>query len=181
MKVTAPYRGRRATKRLDMSDMRMLFEDRRVWCSIGIVTDPGDGPHYEILESDVHVEVMLQPRLAPVTCRLAAGMWLVPDVGEEVVVMIPEGAIEFMPTIVDVLSSGHVPTGQAPAPGRAVIARPEVVIHDGTGGAAPLPTLADLNATIGKLNQLIDAFNLATGATITHAAAPSGTIVLKGK
>jgi hypothetical protein len=204
MKITAPFRGRRATKKLDLTDMRKAFADQRSWCSIGIVTAPDDGdPHFQITDDDILVEVVLQPSLVPVTCRLAAGMWLLPDVGEEVVVTLPEGELTFMPVIAGVLSTGVVPVtsgggAQPPTPQRIVIARQQVVVHDGSGGANPLPTLASLQATIDKLNDVIDKFNghkhlgVTAGAAISglpqltdlevgSAAAAQGTTVLQGK
>lgn len=196
MKITAPYRGRSASKRLDLTDMKRALgvDGFKMWCAIAIVQAPQGEQHFEVLADDVHVEVVTQPSLIPLTCRLAAGIWRIPDVGEEVVVLIPEGEIAFMPILVDVLSSGSVPTTQGPALGADVIARPSVLIHDGTGGANPLPTLAEHNALVAKVNDLIDKFNALTlpvsGATAgptpvpqqeTHASNATGTTVLEAK
>jgi len=145
MKITAPYRGRRAVKRLDLTDMKAAFRDSRMWCSVGVVSKPDDGgPHFEITDTDVLVEVVLQPSQVPATCRLSAALWRVPDLGDEVVVIIPEGKIDFMPTISDVLSNGSVPTAQGPAAGRIVITRGEVLVHDGNGGAVSLALKSDV-------------------------------------
>ncbi len=84
---------------------------------------------------DILVDVVLHPSETPVTARLAAGIWDVPDVGDEVAVLVPDGAIDFMPIIVARLSTNHVPTVQGPQPGRIVIERDEVIVHDGSGGA----------------------------------------------
>lgn len=195
MKITAPYRGRSASKRLDMTDMKHALgvDGFKLWAAIAIVQAPQGEPHFEVLADDVHVEVVTQPSLIELTCRLAAGIWRIPDVGEEVVVLIPEGEIAFMPILVDVLSSGSVPTTQGPALATAVIARPHVLIHDGAGGAHPLPTLAEHNALVDKVNDLIDVVNALTlpvsGATAgppaapleTHADSASGTTVLEAK
>lgn len=195
MKITAPYRGRRASKRLDLTDMRELFRDRRVWTAIGKVTVPdGEASHVDISTGDVIVDVVLQPSLQDVTCRLAAGMWIVPAVGEEVLVAIPEGEMSFMPTIVAILSSGSVPATQGPAENRIAIVRQEVLVHDGGGGAVSLAILSSLQATIDKLNDLITAYNghshldpvsgsTGTPSAVITGAAPAGqgTSVLKGK
>lgn len=148
MKITAPYRGRSASKRLDMTDMKRALgvDGIKLWCAIAIVQAPQGEQHFEVLADDVHVEVVTQPSLIPLTCRLAAGIWRIPDPGEEVVVLIPEGEIAFMPILVDVLSSGSVPTTQGPAPSTSVLARPHVLIHDGTGGAEPMVPLSQFNA-----------------------------------
>lgn len=183
MKITAPYRGRRASKRLDLTDMREVFRDRRTWCAIGVVTVPdGAAAHFEISATDILVDVILQPSLHDVTCRLAAGMWLLPDVGEEVVVVLPEGEMSFMPTIVGILSSGVVPTAQQPTPQRIAIVRPEVVVHDGSGGAVSLAVLTSLQATIDKLNDLITAYNghVHTGGTISGSTGVTGTLIADG-
>lgn len=201
-RISKPYRGSRGAKRLDLTDMRELFRDRRTWVAIGIVTVPdGASSHFELTDTDILVDVVLQPSLEDVTCRLGAGMWVVPAVGEEVAVTFPEGVRDFMPTIQGILSSGVVPaaTGggaQPPTPTRIAIVRTEVVVHDGPGGANPLPTLASLQATIDKLNALIDAYNGHThntavgvtgtpipgiGGPPTDASNAVGTTVLKAK
>jgi hypothetical protein len=186
VKITAPYRGRRAVKKLDFTDMRKAFSDQRLWCSIGLVTAPEDGvSHFEVTDSDVLVEVVLQPSLIQLTCRLSAALWRVPDLGEEVMVTVPEGMIEFMPTITDVLSSGRVPTGQGPATGRIVITRTEVVVHDGTGGAVSLALKSD----VSNLASFVSTLSLpVVGGGGGTAGPPTGTVptatgttVLKGK
>ena len=176
MKITAPYRGRSASKRLDMTDMKRALgvDGIKLWCAIAIVQAPQGEQHFEVLADDVHVEVVTQPSLIPLTCRLAAGIWRIPDVGEEVVVLIPEGEIAFMPILVDVLSSGSVPTTQGPAIATSVIARPHVLIHDGTGGAAALAKLSSLQTTIDKLNDVIDKLLTHTHSGVTTGAGASG-------
>lgn len=197
MNITKPYRGRRGSKRFDLTDLRALLKDQREWSSIGrVFLPPGQAQHFEITGGDIFVDVILQPSLVDVTCRLAAGMWLVPALGEEVVVSIPEGQLEFMPVVIGVLSTGKVPSAQQPSPTRIAIVRQEVVIHDGSGGANPLPTLASLQASIDKINGLIDKYIMHThtgvlvgtavtgppvDVIITHAADAAGTNVLKGK
>lgn len=199
VKITKPFRGQRGSKRLDLTDMRSLMRDQKLWCSVGrVFLPPGQAQHYAIEDGDIHIEVVLQPSLGDVTCRLAAGMWLVPAIGEEVVVVLPEGELSFMPTIIGILSTGVVPSAQQPSPTRIVIQRDEVAIHDGTGGANPLPTLASLQASIDKLNELVGKYKLhvhnggtlgggltgppqAPNVAITNADDAVGTTVLKGK
>lgn len=176
MKITAPYRGRSSSKRLDLTDMKhaLAIDGIKLWCAMAIVQAPQGEPHFEVLADDVHVEVVTQPTLIELTCRLAAGMWRIPDVGEEVVVLIPEGEIAFMPILVDVLSSGSVPTAQGPALDTAVITRPHVLIHDGTGGAAALAMLSSLQTTIDKLNDVIDKLLTHTHSGVTTGVGTSG-------
>ncbi|HUS27613.1 MAG TPA: hypothetical protein VMZ53_03870 [Kofleriaceae bacterium] len=147
MRITKPKRGRGPVKRIDLTDMRELFRDRRMWSAVGIVTAPEGEPYWEVVTNedgssvDVVVEVVLQPSEQHVTCRLRSGMWEVPAEGDEVAVLIPEGQIDFMPIVIARLSGNAVPTTQGPSPTRIAIVAPsggEVVVHDGSGGADPL-------------------------------------------
>ncbi|HSR79107.1 MAG TPA: hypothetical protein VLN57_21215 [Xanthobacteraceae bacterium] len=192
MKITAPYRGRSSSKRPDLTDLRHVLSQgdaQRMWCCIALVQAPAGEQHFEVLADDVHVEVVTQPSLIPLTCRLAAGIWRIPDVGEEVMVLIPEGRIDFMPMLIDVLSSGSVPTTQGPALGTSVLARPSVLIHDGSGGAVPLATVPDLNALKSAIQGWMPVAN--DGGAALKAALlalfagpptwPAGTTVLEAK
>lgn len=149
-RITKPLRSRSAVKRLDLTDMRSLFKDRRMWSAMGIVYAPDGEEHWQVVLNeagdsvDVIVEVELQPSQVPVTCRLPAGVWDVPDVGDEVGVILPDGEIDFMPVLVCRLSTNRVPTTQGPQPGRIVIARDEVLVHDGEGGAVSLALKQDV-------------------------------------
>lgn len=146
--VRRTKRPKKATKRLDMTAMREALRDDRVWCGLGLVVQ-GDqasgGLHFEIEEDDVLVEVELVPNEERITARLGApaggsgiGVWAVPSVGTEVVVLIPTGDIAFMPCIVATLSSGDLPDGVAE--NVTVIANGQVLIHDGNGGTDQLVT-----------------------------------------
>lgn len=155
-RITKPMRGRTPTKRLDLTDMRALFKDGRVWSGLGIVHKPdGVAQHWEVVTDDgesvdILVEVVLQPSEEQITCRLKAGLWEVPDEGDEVIVIIPEGAIDFMPIIVGRLSNNVVPTTQGPQPGRLVIVNGEVLVHDGNGGAVSLALKSDVENVDNK-------------------------------
>ena len=192
-RITSPYRGRAPTKRLDLTDMRSLFRDPRIWCAIGRVTTPdGAASHFEDDGTDIRIDVILQPSLQDVTCRLGAALWVVPAVGEEVVVGLPDGALDFMPVILGILSTNVTPTAQQSTPGRIAIVRQEVVVHDGAGGAVSLAYLTSLQATVDKLNDLISKYSVHThpetggttgppSVTETSASSAEGTTVLKGK
>lgn len=192
-RITKPFRGQRPSKRLDLSDMRQLFRDTKLWCAIGIVTvEPGQTQHFEITDTCVVVDVVLQPSLQPVTCRLSSSMWAIPAVGAEVLVLVPDGQVDFLPTIIDNYSAP--PTTQGPAVGSVIIVGEHVLVHDGPGGANPLPTLAEHNALVSKVNDLISKFNALTlpvsGATAgpppplqqeTPASNANGTSVFQAK
>jgi hypothetical protein len=129
------------SKKLDMSDLRKLVADNRIWGVLGIVYAPAGQQHYSIEEGDVLVEVETVPDQLDMTCRLGSafggagrGIWDVPPVGSEVLVMVPSGRIDFQPTIVSVLSSGAVPAGIQE--GRTIIVSGEVLIYDGDPGEA---------------------------------------------
>lgn len=182
MKITAPYRGRSSSKRPDLTDAKRALgiDGFKMWCAIAIVQAPQGEQHFEVLAGDVHVEVVTQPSLIPLTCRLAAGIWRIPDVGEEVVVLIPEGEIAFMPILVDVLSSGSVPTAQGPALDTAVIARPHVLIHDGTGGAEPMVPLSQFNAFRAWVEQQFKSTGGHVHATPSGPTTTTTTVAVTG-
>lgn len=192
-RITKPFRGRKASKRLDLTDMRQLFKDNRLWVALATVAvEEGQQQHFEITDECVVVDVVLQPAQEPLRCRLTSTVWRIPDVGDEVLIALPEGQREFLPVIVANLSSP--PTTQGPATGNVVIVGGQVIVHDGQGGANPLPTLAEHNALVAKFNDLVTKFNALTlpvsGATAgptpplqheTNASNANGTVVLLGK
>lgn len=145
-----------------------------MWISIGVVTKPADAERFEVLTDDVTVEVILQPSLQDVTCRLAAAIWNVPNEGEEVVVVLAEGVLDFMPVVIAVLSTGSVPTTQGPAANRIVIQRGEVIIHDGAGGAAALALASELSAL---RTYVVNQFSATLGHTHTVAGTTTTAIV----
>ncbi len=159
MKIHKKLRPDRAVKRLDMAELRHLLRDRRVWSKLAVVTAPEDGgDHYELHEEDgkivdITIEVLTIPDKLDLTCRLgfigaSAGMITIPDVGDEVIVAIPDGEIDFMPAVIAMLPrSGVLDAGaQGPAPARVLIVAAEVLIHDGAGGAVPLALKSDVDA-----------------------------------
>lgn len=190
MRITKPKRAKSGAKRLDLSDMRELFKDRRMWTAIGVVTAPEGEAHWHVASNDsgtavdVIVEVVLQPSEDQVSCRLRAGMWEVPAAGEEVAVLLPKGALDFMPIIVCTLSTRSVPTVQGPQPSRIVIVVPpggDVLVHDGAGGAEELVKRSEF---LGHGHA-----TAATGAVSPPIVSPTqglsatfpGTTVLKAK
>lgn len=161
-RIAKSMRGQRPTKRLPMAELAELLRraDRRVYTKLGVVVRPeGESSHFELVAedggvTDVLLEVELQPDRVEVTARLASsaggpgrGLWTVPSVGAEVAVLIPDGALDWMPIVVGVLSSGAVPAGeQGVAADRTIIVDGEVLIHDGAGGAESLVKRSELEA-----------------------------------
>lgn len=139
-------RQRIRSNRMDLTDMRELMEDGRIWLTMGIVIVPeGASSHFELVSNppDVLVDVETVPDQLDLTCRLASfggganlGIWAIPPVGSEVMVAVPDGIINFQPSIIATLSSGDLPDGVGP--NVTVIANGEVLIHDGNGGTDEL-------------------------------------------
>lgn len=159
MKSSRPMRSRKAAKRVDLTDLRHLLKDARLWTGIGIVPEPENGAQHWRIETDdagehvdILVDIELQPEGIPVSARIAAGVWAVPAIGEEVAVIIPAGRVDFMPTIVALLSSNAVPSsgGQGPTPDRIVLVRSQVLVHDGAGGAVSLSLKSDSEGVDNK-------------------------------
>lgn len=193
-------RPRHSRRRLDLSAVREALADQRVQVALGVVTDiDADGSHFQLDGEDLLVELLLMPAETRITARMgicgggpAAGLWLVPPVGAEVAVLVPEGDLAFGPIIVGVLSSGAMPEGVGPT--AIVLASPsggKVVIHDGTGVAKALAYKEDVDALkeahdnhthILTLSAASGSGGTGTAAPpATPAPAPVGTSVLEAK
>lgn len=199
-------RTHKATKRPDMSALREAMRDRRVWCSLGKVLPSDDGgSHYSIDGGEILVDVEIQPSLEEVSAIVGsaaggngAGVWAIPPVGAEVIVAIPEGEVEFQPTIVSVLSSGTAADGLAE--NTIVIVAPtggQVIVHDGSSGdAKELAYKSDVQAVVDTFNGHTHGYipsgtgtpalstgpaTSPTGAPPVDSPDPEGTTVLKGK
>lgn len=201
-------RGRRGAKVLDLSDWEKLFKDRRSWTVLARVeAHDGEATHCEFVNNDdgtkaVFVDVVSMPSNIEMSCRLSqdGGLWRIPPIGTEVIVSIPDGQIDWTPTIVAI--SGKQPDGLSPTAAILVVdPGMTVLVHDGTAAdAKKLPTWADFNA----LRDWVEAQFAATGGhthvvsgavttTIAAVAAPApsvptvavptptGTSVLKAK
>lgn len=96
--------------------LAQAMRDGKIWAGVGLVVKrQGESQHYEIGDGDVLVSVDLMPEGQPLWCRLGAaggglgnGVLRVPQVGAEVLVLVPRGELEEQPSIVAVLSSGAV-------------------------------------------------------------------------
>lgn len=189
MRVDRPKRGRRAAKRLDLTDMREVLRDRRVWTGLGIATVlDGNTSHWRIHSDDgttnvdVLVDLVLQPDQTPITARLQSGMWIVPNEGDECAVLIPAGRVDFMPIIVGILSNNSVPSSdEQPQPQRIVIVTNDCVITDGNGGTGPLVLRSEFlehghpTAALGPVSPPVVA------PTTTPPAVFPGTTILRSK
>lgn len=187
-------RGQRAGRRLDITEIREALLDDRTWCGLGLVEKRES--HFHIEENDVLVEVRLMPGNQPILCRLGAaaggpgqGVWMIPPVGSEVAVLIPDGELEADCMIVATLSSGAVPDGLVE--NTMVVVSPNVLIHDGVNaGAEALVKKSEFAAHVHSIPPLSvpNAVPAGPGSPVTVAApsltptAPiTGTTVLKAK
>jgi hypothetical protein len=140
-RIASPKRGSKAAKRVDLTDLREALMDRRLHAALGVVVvPPGASSHWSFHgdKEDVIVEVETMPEGLDLSCRLgtfaggpSAGLWRVPAVGDEVAVLLPNGQMDFMPTIVAVLSTGQVPARVGTA--RTVLVAPDEVEIEGGG------------------------------------------------
>ena len=158
-RISKPMRSRRAAKRVDLTDLRAALADTRLYVSLGLVAeaaDDADSEYYELVTddagqvTDILVEVTLVPSNIPVTCRLggfsgAFGIIQIPQLGDEVMVNIPDGQVDWMPTIIARLSTGSVPAGAAPSPTKIVIMAETFEVHDGSGETDRLVRLSEFN------------------------------------
>jgi hypothetical protein len=198
---------RRGTKRLDLSTLREALKDTRVWASMGVVIKP-DGEegatHWEIVvddagnATDIVVEVNLVPANIEVTARLnMLGVVQVPEVGDEVLVVFPDGQLDWMPVIAARMSSGAVPYPSSalihdtrPKPTSILIVPPpggHVYIYDGdTGTVEPLVKRSEFVGHTHKVPVLTAgdqsyAPGVAAGPDTSGAATITGTTVLLAK
>lgn len=160
-------RSQEPTVRFDRAAWRELMDAGQIHAARGIVVQEG-ASHFELVEggADVLVDVELQPSGERITARLgglgggpAAGIWAIPPVGAEVVILVPDGDLEAGAVIVACESTGSVPDGLGPT--TIVICPPaggQVLVHDGDAGeAVELATKADLDALAEYVNVQFDA------------------------
>jgi hypothetical protein len=130
-------RGRRSSRKLATSGIAAMAADGREWVKLGKVfapdmaTDEGGedtgpiAPHWHIEKKRnldgseskiILVEVETIPNKGDLTCRLGStgmgggsGLWAIPKVGALVVVVMPDGVVEFMPVIIAVLDNNAAP------------------------------------------------------------------------
>ena len=126
---------------MEVSDLRFVLQDQRVWTGLGVVQPPPGETHFIIEEDDVLVEVQLMPNKEQLLCRLGSfgggpgGIWNIPPIGAEVAVLVPTGEFEADPIIIGTLSTGNVPDGLS-GDTIVIVARSgaQVLIHDGDSG-----------------------------------------------
>jgi hypothetical protein len=162
--------------------IRDMLADDRVWCVLGTVAlHDGETEHYEVNEDgDIQVTVVAHQHGTPITAILggafgsAAGAWVIPAAGDEVLVCFADGEFEGDAVVVAVTTSRSAPAGLAPgtvlvrADDRVQADAPEVLLG---GGAGHEPTL---KATTYRSAE--DALISALSTWATAVATALGTI-----
>jgi hypothetical protein len=182
----ATKRERAGAKKLDLGVIRQAMMDNRVWSGMGVVRlFEGETSHYQIDTTagvaDIMVDVELAPNGERLVCRLsgAGGVWRIPAVGAEVVVIVPEGDFDADAIIVAELSH---PTVGVPglAPAVTIIMNDTVLVHSGDETEAkPLAFLSDVQTLRDEVAAMRLIFNahahILTLTSGTGTAAPPPT------
>lgn len=175
-RLVKPRRGGAGAKRIDLTDLRDLLKDRRLWAQLAVVTRPdGADRHWELVSGQIHVDVRTVPRGIELHCRLGTqagsvgqGLWRVPAEGTEVAVLVPDGMPDFQPIIVACLDSG-------PAPDRVGDDKTILVATDTVEITAPTvvlgPSPGSVISTWGVVNgEAIDPFTGLTQFALGNAS-----------
>lgn len=192
MRVTKPLRSKKATKRLDTNSLRALARDGRVWVDIGVVTKPpGEAQHWRKVDSAGRTDILVSVdgvttgqdwdcRLSAAAGSVATGLWRVPAVGDEVVIVVPNGDASFMPVIVSALGSGQVPA-RAGDDKTVLVATDEIQLQVGgkvvrvNGDKIQIGDTAAEPLVLG--NQLVNLLTTMLNLLVTHvhpSAIPNG-------
>lgn len=199
--------GRLGAKAFNLAELKEIIRDGKIWTGLGVVVKrPEDSAHYEIVSEggsavDVLVDVDLMPNKEPLFCRLGSfaggaglGVWRIPPVGTEVVVIIPDGEFEGGPMIVATLASRDVPSQLDED---TLVVRNsknvKIISDDGTvnvnGDTYNLPKwndfLSDFTSWLNTLNTLLGTLVPVTGATggpayTTAIGLPTSIVVKSG-
>lgn len=136
-----------------MASMRQALADDRIHAVAARVTTlDGETEHYAVNdEGDVIVSVVTAQAGVPLWCNLGAltggggkGVYVIPDVGVEVVVVFDNGDFEGEAYICGYTTGGAAPAGLTP--GKVLVIGAAVEIRSVSGTAQELVTKADFDA-----------------------------------
>lgn len=165
MTIGTPRRGRTASQVFDPSDWRKLFADDRAWVVAARVdTHEGEATHF-VVDVDavgvrtVFVDVVTVPGDVELRCKIGTLPVIIPAVGTEVLVSIPDGRIDFIPAIVGYVTPLGATSGVDATHGVLVVPNGmKLLVHDGDSGEAhKLPTMADFDALRKHVDSQFDA------------------------
>ena len=170
------HRRAKSARRFDVAEFKKLVGDGRVSIAVGVVgVPPGENSHYEADGEDVLVECQVVTMHGEwVSARLGAGpggIWVVPAVGEEVVLGIADGRLDGHVAILCQLSGGEVPSNAGP--GVTVIARGKVVLE------ADEVVLGHENGQSANVNGVVLASGVDTLTGATYGALGSASTKVK--
>lgn len=196
----ASRRGHGGAARVDLTPWRKLFADTRKWCVLArVALHDGESSHFETVTDEtgaraLFVDVVTIPDEIELSCRLPAtgGLWRIPALGREVIVGIPDGAIDFVTAILGVIESPSSTGGLSETV--SVIEEPpggELHVHDGNDAqVAALALRSDVQAIYNAISGAAvvpgdggAAFqaNLVAALNALIPSWPVGTTVLKAK
>lgn len=172
------YRGGKSAKKVDLTQLREALRDGRVWCQLGQVFSPDGGAHWYVDTDNegnrsVMVEVTTMPEGMDLTCRLATKpLWYIPAAGSIVVVAIPSGETDHMPSIIGILDAGDADTDISAdrcllASDVDVVVKSGAVLLGGTDASQQLVKGNAYRAAEGSLNSAWSTFLDVLGAYAT--------------
>lgn len=184
-------RGKKATKRPDLSMVREALRDQREWIFKAEVIEGDNGSHYEIINDEIIVDLITLPMEMEISAVVGfpiggsgSGVFSIPPLGSEVLVAIPDGDLDFQPTIIAVQSGTGAPSGLSES--TIVIVAPEggqVLVHDGDSGETePVVLKSEYDALKAHIDAHIHPTSMGPSSqpTVPAPEAP-GTEVLKAK
>ncbi len=168
MTERAPRRGAKPSQVFDATDWRKIFADRRAWVVAARVDlHDGETSHFSIdvdggedggAVRTLYVDVVTIPGDIELRCKVGTLPVFIPPVGSEVFVSIPDGIIDFVPTIVGYATPLGAQSGLADT--RAVLALPpdvKLLVHDGSSaGCEPLVKRSEHNALVAYVAKQFD-------------------------
>lgn len=185
-RVSRSTRARVKAKRLDMATVRASMGRQPAWVYLGIVVKPADQTSHWSMDTDETggplIWVQFQPTQEEVECRLGGlgggpgdGVWRIPPIGTEVMVLTVDGDLNADPAIVAVLSSGATPGELTET--TLVVRAPTVTINADAGDCKVLASgvvhLGDDSLTTqeGVVNGLaVDSFTGSTQFALGNAS-----------
>ena len=178
-------------------------DDGKVWTvSARVEVLDGQTSHFEVnAEGDLIVSCVTLLHGVSIWANLdtlaggsdGSGVWHIPDPGTEVSLQFDHGDFEGEAHIVARTSGGKAPAGLSA--GKVFVLGTSVEVRSPGGVATKLPTLADFQALVDKINDLISHYlshthtSAAAGSptgpplppddSISNASDPTGTTVIK--
>lgn len=157
---------------------KAMLSDERVWgVAARVAIHNGDTTYHIYSEGQLWISLVTLTHnqeiraVLPGGSRTGRGFWLIPEIGTEVFVCFQNGDFEGDPYVAG--TYGRAPTGVAE--NLTLVVDDSVEIRSASGVARPLPTLAELAATVDFIRAQ---FNALTGHSHTVVGGATTTITL---